>query len=161
MDITLTRAQYRCLLELVYLGNWMVNAIRTDDRVKKYDGLEQYIFSFAEKARLSGLIEFDSELGQFFPTRAFEFESDVERYRGEYDDDVFWEELIYRLARRDLIKHYGEDAVFKMEWDERIAKEQPFLEKYEKEFEERGLLNLEIARMGWDDYWDGGDKGGD
>jgi len=48
------------------------------------------------------------------------------------------------LARRDFIKEYGEDVIRKMDWKERMEKEHPFIEKYEKEFEENGIENLEL-----------------
>ena len=76
MKIKLTKKQYKNLLKLVYLGNWMVNSIRSgnegDERIKKYDEIEQYIFSFAKEAGLKKYIEFDKEFNQFFPTPEFE-----------------------------------------------------------------------------------------
>ena len=35
MEIKFTKEQYENLMKLVYLGNWMINAIRTDDKSKK------------------------------------------------------------------------------------------------------------------------------
>lgn len=148
MKIELAKEQYENLIKLVYLGNWMINAIRSDakgdERIKKYDGTEQYIFSFAKDAGLEKHIEFDKKFNRFFPTRKFEEDTDVEKYREEYDDDIFWDELIDRLARRDFIKEYGEKVIRKMDWRERIEKEHPFIEKYAKEIEENGLNNLEL-----------------
>ena len=51
MEIKFTKEQYENLMKLVYLGNWMINAIRTDDRVKKYDELKHYIFFFRQRCR--------------------------------------------------------------------------------------------------------------
>jgi len=150
MEIKLTREQYENLLKLIYLGNWMINAIRSgaegDERIKKYDEIEQYIFSFAKEAGLEKYIKFDKECNEFFPTWKFEFETDIEQYRQEHDNEIFWDELTYRLARRDFIKQYGEEVIKKMDQKERLEKEQPFIEKYEKEFEENGLENLEILK---------------
>jgi len=50
------------------------------------------------------------------------------------------------LAERDFIKEYGENTIKKMNWRERLEKEQPFIEKYGEEFEESGLMNLEILK---------------
>jgi hypothetical protein len=54
----------------------MINAIRSgapgDERVKKYDDIEQYIYFFAEEVGLEKYIEFDKESNQFFPTKEFE-----------------------------------------------------------------------------------------
>ena len=150
MEIELTKEQYENLIKLVYLGNWMINAIRSgnegDERIKKYDEIEQHIFSFAKDAGLKKYIEFDKKFNRFFPTREFEENTDVEQYREEYDDYIFWEELIDRLARRDFIREYGEDTIKKMSIKERIEKEYPFEEKYGEEFGKNGLQNLEILK---------------
>ena len=76
MKIELTKEQYENLLEVVYLGNWMINAIRSgnkgDERIEKYDDIEQYILSFAKDFRLANFVEYNEELKQFFHTREFE-----------------------------------------------------------------------------------------
>jgi len=150
MEIKLTKEQYENLLKLVYLGNWIVNSIRSgeedDKRIEKYENIAQYIYSFSREEGLERYIEFDKQVNRFFPTREFEEDTDLERYRQEYDDEVFWQELIHRLAERDFIKEYGENTIKKMNWRERLEKEQPFIEKYGEEFEESGLMNLEILK---------------
>jgi len=147
MEIRLTKEQYENLIKLVYLGNWMINAIRLkDERIKKYDDIEQYIFSFAKAFSLEKYIEFDKEFNRFFPTREFEENTDIEQYREDYDDEVFWQELSNRLGSRDFYKKYGEEAIRKMDQKERFLKEQEFIIKYEEELEKNGLDNLEIKK---------------
>lgn len=146
MKINFTKKQYEDLVKLVYLGTWMVNAHRTDDRVEKYEELEQYILSFYKDFGMENFILFDEELKRFFPTKEFEEETDVEQYIDEYNNDIFWEELIDRLARRDFIRAYGEENLLKMTWEERFEKEQPFIDKYDEEFEKNGIENLDIKR---------------
>lgn len=146
MKINFTKKQYEDLVKLVYLGTWMVNAHRTDDRVEKYEELEQYILSFYKDFGMENFILFDEELKRFFPTKEFEEETDVEQYIDEYNNDIFCEELIDRLARRDFIRAYGEENLLKMTWEERFEKEQPFIDKYDEEFEKNGIENLDIKR---------------
>ena len=144
MKINFTKRQYEDLMKLVYLGAWMINSHRTDNIEDRYEELEQYILSFSEEFGAEKYVEFDEELNRFFTTREFEEETEIEQYKEEYDDNTFWDELIYRLARRDLIKTYGEAAVFTMTTDELLDKEQPFIDRYELEFERYGIDNLEI-----------------
>lgn len=144
MKIDFTKSQYEDLLKVVCLGVWMINSHRTEDIVDKYEELEEYLLSFSADFGTERFAEFDEELKRFFPTREFEEDTDIERFREEYDDNTFWDELIYRLARRDLIRTYGEAGVFTMTTDELIEKEQPFIDKYEEEFERNGIDNLEI-----------------
>jgi hypothetical protein len=150
MKIGLTREQYENLIKLVYLGNWMINAVRTgkedDPQIEKYNEIEQYIFSFAKEAGLEKYIEFDQKYNQFFPTREFEENQELTQYQEDYDDEVFWQELSGRLGSRDFLKEYGEGAIRKMDQKERFLKEQEFIIKYEEEFAEHGLDNLEILK---------------
>ena len=41
MNIELTAKEFRRLLDLVYIGNWVLNSTRGDDRFADYDDLEQ------------------------------------------------------------------------------------------------------------------------
>ena len=40
MKIDLTEKQFRRLLDLVYVGNWVMNSTRGDDRIREYDDVE-------------------------------------------------------------------------------------------------------------------------
>ncbi len=146
VEIKFTKEQYEDLIKLAYLGNWMINAIRTHDRIDRYEDLEQYIFSFAKKAGLDRYVHFDSESKKSYPSKELEQAKDIEGYINDYDNENFWDELIDRLARRDFIQKYGEDAIRKMTRKERFEKEHPFIEKYDEEFEKNGIENLQIVK---------------
>ena len=40
MQIELTKKQYRRLLDLVYIGNWVLNSTRGTDRFSDYDEVD-------------------------------------------------------------------------------------------------------------------------
>ena len=71
VQISLTREQFRTLVEMVNCGEWMINAARVN-RIKKYDKLEQYIYSHAKEAGIDDCIGYDGELKIHFPTKEFE-----------------------------------------------------------------------------------------
>lgn len=146
MQVELTKQQYRDLLDLVYLGDWMVNAIRDPGQeVKKYTDLEQYVMSFAEEHGFGDLVEYDDKFQQYFHTRAFE-ESEVDEYRQEYDEENFWEDLVYRLSRRDLLRQCGEKKVARLLGSrELFDKEAPLEDRYREEIGAHGLDRLEVA----------------
>ena len=147
MEIKLTKEQYENLIKLVYFGNWMINAIRLEDeRIKKFDEIEQYIFSFARKANLDRCIEFDEKYNRFFPTRKFEEDIELKQYKNDYDEEIFWQELADRLGTRDFIKKYRKEVIEKMDQKERFLKNQECIIKYEEEFEKNGLANLELLK---------------
>lgn len=41
MDITLSTREFRHLLDLVYVGNWILNSTRGNDRFEEYDDLQE------------------------------------------------------------------------------------------------------------------------
>ena len=44
MELRLTEKQYRRLLDLVYIGNWVLNSARGEDRIRDYDQVESLVF---------------------------------------------------------------------------------------------------------------------
>ena len=44
MQIDLTAKEFRRLLDLVYIGNWILNSTRGEDRFQDYDALESKLF---------------------------------------------------------------------------------------------------------------------
>ena len=45
MKIELTSKEFRNLLDMVYIGNWVLNSTRGEDRFQIYDELESKLFS--------------------------------------------------------------------------------------------------------------------
>lgn len=145
MKITFTKEQYETLLKAVYMGNWMVNSTSEETEENLFDTLEEYVFSFAKDFDLEHYAVYVKENKAYHPSRQMEEDEEVDEYIQNYDDNSFWEKLIFNLSRRDMEKKYGEAAVEKMSDEELIIKEKPFAEKYEKEFAKNGLKNLTIS----------------
>ncbi len=85
MKIELTKEEYKTLLTLSYCGEWILNSHKTkvDTISKKSEVLEQKIFSFAKDAGLEKWIEYDSEMGQYFPTS--DMEDELHKFIDQYD----------------------------------------------------------------------------
>ena len=47
MELELTQKQFRRLLDMVYIGNWILNSTRGEDRFRDYDEVESLIFARA------------------------------------------------------------------------------------------------------------------
>lgn len=146
MKINLTKKQYRTLLTLLHLGSWMANAHRTDDIIKEFEELEQYILSFGRDFGMDEHIEYDERIKMYFLKQEYLESSGIERLIDEYNEDVFWEELINGLANRDMLERYSREALNKMSQDELLEKKFPFLSFYEEEFVENGLKNLRLLK---------------
>ena len=65
MTVDLTSAEFRQLLDMVYIGNWVLNSARGDDRITEYDRIESKIFGLCSGTPLSALVE--KRLGISFP----------------------------------------------------------------------------------------------
>ena len=69
MKIDLTEKQFRRLLDLVYVGNWVMNSTRGDDRIQEYDDVESAVFAHCLSHGMVPLVE--AYQGELVPSRAF------------------------------------------------------------------------------------------
>ena len=144
MKIELTREQLESLVKLVYLGNVMANSWRTKDAIKEFDDVESLVLAAAEKNDLEDYVDLDPEEKKRVPSE--ELEEEMAEAVDFYDDNTFWDQLIFRMADRDFSRKYGEDALDELATEKGIEREKPLLDKYEKEFNEHGLDRVEIRR---------------
>jgi len=143
MKIELTKEQLQSLAKLVFLGNWLANSWRNEDILEEFDEAESLVLAAAAKNGLEDYVEFDEE-ERAVPSH--ELEEKMTEIVDYYNDNTFWDQLIYRMADRDYVRKYGDDAFDELTTDAGIAKEKPLVEKYEKEFNEHGLDRLDLRR---------------
>lgn len=99
MKMELTERQFRYLLDLVYIGNWVLNSTREDDRIQEYDQVESLIFSYCLHHGMGSLVELYE--GNLIPSKAFS-EGGIHEAIEQYEDVVFYEILAEEMAMRDL-----------------------------------------------------------
>ena len=68
MNIELSDKEFRRLLDLIYIGDWILNSTRGDDRFEDYDLLQEKFFAMAGKNGMKTLVE--SYMGHYFPSKA-------------------------------------------------------------------------------------------
>lgn len=90
MNIDLTEKEFRRLLDLVYIGNWILNSTRTTDRFEDYDIVQEKIFSLCAKNGMKSLIQLWH--GHVFPSRAYE-DGGIHEAIADYEDAVFFDIL--------------------------------------------------------------------
>ena len=132
MDLTLTPKQYRRLLDLVYIGNWVLNSTRGDDRIQEYDEVESLVFSHCLDRGMTKLIELYE--GEIIPSRLFA-EGGIHEAIMAYEDAVFFEILAEELALRDAEEHAEAQ-----DQEEVMAR----MEQYLGEFEEHGTDHITV-----------------
>jgi len=97
MNIELTPKEFRRLLDMVYIGNWVLNSTRGEDRFEDYDLLQEKMFSYCAKNGMKDL--YQTWYGHVFPSKAFE-EGGIHEAIADYEDAVFFDILAEELARR-------------------------------------------------------------
>lgn len=145
MTIELTDEEFAALLEMAYLGEWMTNAhlATEDDRNTEYEALLSKLFGQAREIGLDEIVAEDGD--RFVPSATFEEGEAVRSVIEDYDDDTFWQEIVDRLATRDVLQRFGERRLEAMSPDERLTLLDEAAERYAKEMEEYGLDRLVVV----------------
>lgn len=99
MQINLTAKEFRMLLDMVYIGNWVLNATRGSDRFQEYDAIESKLFGLCRHNNLRALVE--NQDGVDVPSRAYTA-GGIHDAIGFYEDNIFYEILAEELSRRDM-----------------------------------------------------------
>lgn len=130
MNIDLTDKEFRRLLDMVYIGNWILNSTRAADRFEDYDIVQEKLFSLCAKNGMRSLIQVWH--GHVFPSKAYE-DGGIHEAIADYEDAVFFDILAEELSRRDLGEDIGDFGALTARMDEYMA-----------EFEKNGVANLTV-----------------
>ncbi len=133
MNIDLTGKEFRRLLDMVYIGNWILNSTRTTDRFEDYDLVQEKLFSLCTQNGMPSLVQ--TWHGHVFPSRAYE-DGGIHEAIADYEDAVFFDILAEELARRDMISDGLNDND-----PEALALR---MDEYMEEFEKNGIANLKL-----------------
>ena len=133
MKIELTDRQFRYLLDLVYIGNWVINSTREDDRIKEYDQVESLVFSHCLQQKMSKLVEFYK--GELIPSRAFS-DGGIHEAIENYEDVIFYEILAEELALRDM----NGEPLTRENYSELLER----IDTYLSEFNKNGTENISV-----------------
>ncbi len=131
MNLELNKKQFRRLLDLVYIGNWILNSTRGEQRFSDYDEVESLLFGRAAAEGMPSLAELYQ--GEIVPSRAF-VEGGIHEAIMEYENNVFFDILAEDLARRDM----DDVPIDESNYDELASR----IDAYISEFEEHGTDNI-------------------
>ena len=133
MEIKLSEKQFRRLLDLVYIGNWVLNSTRGDDRIRQYDEVESLVFSHCLTHGMASLTELYE--GELIPSRAFA-EGGIHEAIMAYEDVTFFEILAQEMALRDM----DDPPITPENYDEVMER----MGVYLMEFEQNGTDNISV-----------------
>lgn len=134
MQIELNKKEFRRLLDLVYIGNWILNSTRGNDRFEDYDVVESKLFGLCRTMGMETLVE--KWEGSDIPSRAFA-DGGIHEAIMDYEDTVFFEILAEELARRDM----DYEPVSRENYDELVSR----MDDYIAEFEAHGTDHLVLS----------------
>ena len=128
MQLELTSKEFRRLLDLVYIGNWVLNSTRGSDRFQDYDLVQSKVFALCP-----GLSQ---KLGPLaVPSREY-VEGGIHEAISYYEDNIFYEILAEELSRRDM--DYPEIT------DDNYPEIAERMQQYMREFENNGVDHLRL-----------------
>ena len=133
MKLELTTKQFRRLLDMAYIGNWILNSTRGDDRIREYDDVESTVFANCLSHGMVPLVE--AYQGELIPSRAFA-EGGIHEAIMDYENNVFFEILAEDLARRDM----DDVPIDESNYDELTRR----IDAYIDEFERNGTDNIVV-----------------
>ena len=133
MNIELTDKEFRRLLDMVYIGNWILNSTRGDDRFEDYDLIQEKLFALCPANGMRSLVQ--NWRGHIFPSQAYE-DGGIHEAIADYEDAVFYNILAEDLARRDLGLETTDPEDF--------TELQNRMEDYLAEFDKNGLNTINI-----------------
>lgn len=131
MKLELTQKQFRRLLDMAYIGNWILNSTRGEDRFRDYDEVESILFAKARELGMGVLT--DDWQGEAVPSQAFA-EGGIHEAIMEYENNVFFDILAEDLARRDM----DDVPIDESNYQELASR----IEAYITEFERHGTDNI-------------------
>jgi hypothetical protein len=152
MKASFTAKEYRQLLELVHLGMWAVTAYQGEETAaaKRYFDLDQKLLELATDMGCADLVE-ERDDGTLQPAPKLSEDDRVRDLQADFQNDVFWHELVNRLADRDVAGELAKRAMQTPGVDAPPSNEEltkKLEERYWAEFEKNDLANVVVLRGG-------------
>lgn len=103
MKVSFTQKEFARLLELVFFGMRTVMSRQGGEspNLARYEAIEQKVLKMAEEFGCGDMVDVGVD-GKRIPARALDEDPRLRKIIGESDNDVFWHELVARMADRDL-----------------------------------------------------------
>jgi hypothetical protein len=150
MKIDFTKEEYRSLAEVFSLAGMVLDTYgrgQEPGRKSFYD-LEQKVYASCEDFGSGDMIRRDPQSTELARKWDEKTPERMVRIYDQFVDDSFWDELIIRMAGRDLLSEMtwsgvGEEALGEEKWQKRKGELE---HKYENEFRSFGLGELRLSQ---------------
>ncbi|MBS3756239.1 MAG: hypothetical protein KGY56_11130 [Desulfobacterales bacterium] len=144
MSSQFTKEEYRRLMDLAMIANWVLHVFETEENpeTRDYDQVIHKIYAGAEEMGLGELVTRDEETGACYPTPDYEEESEVMDLLEDFEDNLFWFGMAQRMALKTLVDEEGIETYDELFDETNAAKLKALEARFAEEFYENGLNNI-------------------
>lgn len=147
MHLRFTEEELGTLVEMISLAaevaSWNERP-GAEEGVSAYEALEDKVLEKAKHAGFGSFVAFDEEKQRHHLTPEFQEGAFFQQCYDEFRNESFWEELVIRLADRDLARTIGMATWQKMSEEERRAQTQDIEKRYWDEFGKNGIERVAV-----------------
>lgn len=150
MKIEFSTNEYRDLLDILHIADLVMSGHRKeeDKRTERHRSLLQKLYALAAGEGLDRLISFNASANKYVPTGDFEQSTPGHTVIREFEEHLFWDQLIFRLTERDAAQIAGgTDHLIAMNESDRRHVEGTIRQRYIEEFATNGVTNLTVIEQ--------------
>lgn len=147
MHLRLSEDEFHTLIDMVSLAGEVASLNQkpgSEDHLEGFAALEDKILERAKAQGYGDIIEVDPDTNNHRVTADYQSESYIQECIDEMRNEIFWEELSFRLAEREIIRNRGEEAYLNLSEEERIELIAPRQQRYWEGFAKNGLNHIHI-----------------
>ena len=148
MHLRLSEDEFATLIDMVSLGAEIASLNQkpgSEDHLASFESLEDKILERGKAQGFGDIIEIEEESGKHRITNEYQQNSYIQDCIDEMRNEVFWEELSFRLAERDILKTQGASAFLKLSEEERIEAVTPLQKSYWTHFSTQGINHIHLV----------------
>jgi hypothetical protein len=152
MNLRLSADEFSTLIDMVSLAAEVSSLNRkpgSEDQLAEFEHLEDKILARAKEQGFADIIEIDPDRDKHRITSEYQSSSFIQECLEEMRNEIFWDELSFRLSERDLIKRIGEEAYLNLTDEKRQELLTADQAAYWDHFSTQGLNHIHhIAPLG-------------
>lgn len=148
MHLRLSEDEFATLIDMVSLAAEIASLNQkpgTEDKLSAFADLEDKILERAKNQGHGDIIEIDPETKKHRVTASYQSQSYIQECIDEMRNEIFWDELAFRLAERDIMRRLGESSYLSLGEKEKIELIAPKQKDYWEGFVKKGLNHIHLV----------------
>lgn len=146
MKINISKKEYRSLVEMLFIAEWVINSMHVDPPYKEHVNFIQKIYALYKEMDAEDIIEYSNEHDEYFELGSFDEDMQI-KFLAPYENEIFWEGLINRLSMRDILNEVDKKEYEEMDNATRLALLAQKRHHYEMEFDKHDLDRIRIEEV--------------